>query len=117
MAKRAQALVIAFFPAFQPPSSGGEMRLGSLYRELSRHYEITLLSSTHFGARIERIAHGEGFVEPRFSKDEHWRRAYATLERAGMSGDLAGLAFALAVADPGCPLRREARRLASEMDV
>ncbi len=117
MPKRAQALVIAFFPAFVPPSSGGEMRLGSLYRELSRHYDIMLLTSTHFGARIERITHGEGFVELRFPKDEHWRKAYATLKRAGMSGDLAGLAFALAVADPDCPLRREARRLARDVDV
>ena len=45
-----KVLVIAFFPAFSPPSSGGEMRLGSLYREFARTYDVTLLTSTDFGA-------------------------------------------------------------------
>ena len=93
------------------------MRLGSLYRELARSYDITLLTSTDFGARFERIAHGPRFIELRFPKDRYWREAYATLEGQGLSGDLAGLAFALAVSDPDCDLRKAAQRLAAEADV
>ena len=109
-----KVLVIAFFPAFSPPSSGGEMRVGSLYRELARTHDVTLLTSTDFGARFERILHAPRFVELRFPKDRHWREAYATLERQGLSGDLAGLAFALAVSEPECELRKTARLLARE---
>ncbi len=39
-------LVLSFFPAFAPASSGGELRLGNLYRSLSRIHDITLLTST-----------------------------------------------------------------------
>ena len=114
MARKPKALVLCFFPAFAPPSSGGEMRLGGLYRELSRHYDITLLTSTDFGARFEEIFHTPTLRELRFPKDEHWRKAYATLEASGLQGDLSGLAFALAVTDPSCELRRAAQDLAQE---
>jgi glycosyltransferase involved in cell wall biosynthesis len=109
-------LVLAFFPAFSPPSSGGEMRLGGLYRALSETHDVTLLTSTDFGARFEEIAHTPRFRELRFPKDEFWRAAYATLERRGLSGELSGLAFALAVSDPACELSRVARELAARSD-
>jgi glycosyltransferase involved in cell wall biosynthesis len=117
MTARPNALILCFFPAFTPPSSGGELRLGGLYRAFAQKYDVTLLTSTHFGARFEEIDHGPGFRELRFPKDELWRKAYATLERSGVSGDLSGLAFALAVADPSCALRRAARELAASSDV
>jgi glycosyltransferase involved in cell wall biosynthesis len=109
-------LVLAFFPAFSPPSSGGEMRLGGLYRALSETHDVTLLTSTDFGARFEEIAHTPRFREWRFPKDDYWRAAYATLERRGLSGELSGLAFALAVSDPACELSRVARELAARSD-
>ncbi|MCW2317790.1 glycosyltransferase involved in cell wall biosynthesis [Rhodoblastus acidophilus] len=117
MARKPNALVLCFFPAFSPPSSGGEMRLGGLYREVARHYDVTLLTSTDFGARFEEIQHRPGFRELRFPKDDFWRKAYATLDASGLSGDLSPLAFALAVSDPACELRRVARELAGDADV
>ncbi len=109
-------LVLNFFPAFSPPSSGGELRLGSLYRAVSTRHTVTLLTSTDFGARHEEIRHTPSFTEWRFPKDQLWAQAYATLQGMGLAGDLAGLAFALAVSDPDCALRRLARELAPEMD-
>ena len=117
MARKPKALALCFFPAFTPPSSGGEMRLGGLYRELARHYDVTLLTSTDFGARFEEIRHGAGFRELRFPKDEFWRKAFATLDASGVSGDLSPLAFALAVSEPACELRRVALELAKTTDV
>jgi glycosyltransferase involved in cell wall biosynthesis len=111
------ALVVSFFPAFSPPSSGGELRLRNLYRALSTEYKVTMLTSTDFGARAEEVVHAPGFRELRFPKDKLWRNAYETLDRAGLSGDLSGLAFALAVSDPTCRLRRTARAMAASADV
>jgi glycosyltransferase involved in cell wall biosynthesis len=76
-----------------------------------------MLTSTDFGARAEEVVHASGFREVRFPKDKLWRDAYETLDRAGLSGDLSGLAFALAVSDPACRLRRTARDLAASADV
>jgi len=112
-----KALVLCFFPAFAPPSSGGEMRLGGLYRELSRHYDITLLTSADFGARFEEIRHAPNLRELRFPKDDYWRKAQKTLLDSGVVGDLWGLTFALAVSDPGCEYRRCARELGENVDV
>ncbi len=115
--RRLKLLVLSFFPAFDPPRSGGELRLLHLYRALARHCDVTLLSSTDFGARREVVQHQHGLREIRFPKDHHWRTAYATLERAGLAGELSGLAFALAVGEPDCALRLEAERLAGEADI
>ena len=113
----ANIVVINFFPAFTPPSSGGEMRLRSLYAALSEHHDIILVTSTDFGARFEQIGHTPRLREDRFPKNEHWREAYASLERSGVSGDLAGLAFAVAVSEPTCALRIHARELAASADL
>ena len=111
------ALVINFFPSFSPPVSGGELRLRNLYRALSTEYDVCMLTSTDFGARFEEIVHTPSFRELRFPKDDLWRDAYSTLHRAGLSGDLSGLAFALAVSDPACRLRRTAQSLAQSVDL
>jgi glycosyltransferase involved in cell wall biosynthesis len=112
----AKLLVLNFFPAFFPASSGGELRLGNLYRALAREHDITMLTSTNFDARFEDIRHVPGFKEFRFPKDQLWRRAYATLEKSGLFGDLSGLAFAMAVSDPDCKLRQTAWELAGNVD-
>ena len=113
---RPRILVLCFFPAFEPPASGGELRLLNLYRALSATVDVTLLTSTDFGARQEQILHTPSFREIRFPKDQHWRRAYETLERTGLEGDLSGLAMALAVGDPACAFTRTARALAPNAD-
>lgn len=110
-------LVVNFFPGFFPPASGGETRLFHLYRELSARHRVSLVTSTNFGARVEEVVHAPQLREFRFPKDELWRAAYASLERAGAGGDLSGLAFALATADPRCALRRAALELAESADI
>src|SRR5579872_3589954 len=110
-------LVICFFPAFVPPRSGGELRLVNLYREVAKRHDVTLITSTDFGARFETIQHEPNFEEIRFPKDQRWRHAYETLERAGLHGDLSGLAFSLAVSDPECELRTKALALSASADL
>ena len=113
---RPRLLSVNFFPAFAPPTSGGEQRYLNLYRALSQECDIDLVTSTDFGARYEEIWHPPSLCERRFPKDDGWRRAFRTLAEAGVDGDLSGLAFALAVADLGCPLRQTALRLAGAAD-
>ncbi len=113
---RKNILAICFFPAFNPPASGGELRLLNLYRALSERFNVTLLTSTDFGARQEEFFHTQNFREIRFPKDKLWRNAYAKLEKSGIHGDLSGLAFALAVNDPSCALRQAAQTFAPSAD-
>jgi hypothetical protein len=50
-------LVLNFFPAFFPPSSGGEQRYFHVYHHLSRRYDVTLLSPTfpHQSEEVEEF--------------------------------------------------------------
>ena len=81
-------LAFCFFPAFVPPSNGGESRLFHFYRALSRWHHVTLLTSTHIGVEEEVINHGLNFVERRIPKDEHFVRQQAMLEPYSSGGDL-----------------------------
>jgi glycosyltransferase involved in cell wall biosynthesis len=83
-------LIFSFFPAFVPPKSGGEVRVYNFYFELSRFFNITLLSSGHLNSDPETIWHTNNFVEKRIPKDsvfiEQWQQL---LPHAG-HGDLSG---------------------------
>ena len=83
-------LAFCFFPAFVPPSNGGQSRLFNFYRALSRWHQVTLLTSTHAGGEEEVISHGLNFVERRIPKDEYFVRQYAALEQYSGGGDLSG---------------------------
>jgi glycosyltransferase involved in cell wall biosynthesis len=83
-------LAFCFFPAFVPPSNGGQSRLFNFYRSLSKWHEVTLLTSTHMGVEQEYIQHGVGFVERRIPKDNYFAQEYARLETFGSGGDLSG---------------------------
>lgn len=83
-------LVFCFFPAFVPPSNGGESRLFNFYRALSRHHHITLLSSGHQGVDEQVVNHGANFVERRIPKDECFARAWAELTPYAGAGDMSG---------------------------
>lgn len=71
-------LVMNFFPAFTPPASGGELRYYNIYNELSKYYDITLLSPTYSNHKHEIISHSENFREYRIPKSAdihdklHW---------------------------------------------
>jgi glycosyltransferase involved in cell wall biosynthesis len=114
---RPRLLSVNFFPAFFPPRDGKEQRYVNLYAALSEHYEIDLVTATDFAARYEETWHTPSLRELRFPQGEHWRRAFETLANAGVTGDLSGLGFALAVSDPTCPLRLAALRLAESAAV
>lgn len=89
-----KVLGLCFFPAFVPPSNGGQSRLFNFYRALSRRHEITLLTSTYVGVEEEVIQHGTNFIERRIPKDDHYVRQYVELERLSSGGDLSGPAVA-----------------------
>ncbi|MDD3761029.1 MAG: glycosyltransferase [Acidithiobacillus sp.] len=87
-------LAFSFFPAFVPPSNGGQSRLFYLYQALSRWHHVTLLTSTHIGVEEEIINHGLNFIEKRIPKDDHFVNQYAMLEKSSGGGDLSGPAIA-----------------------
>ena len=83
-------LAFCFFPAFVPPSNGGESRLFNFYRALSRWHQVTLLTLTHAGGEEEVISHGLNFVERRIPKDQYFVRQYTALGQYSGGGDLSG---------------------------
>jgi len=83
-------LVLSFFPAFVPPKSGGEVRLFNFYFELSRFFNITLLSSGHLNSDIETIWHTNNFVEKRVPKDSIFEEQWQKLTPHAGEGDLSG---------------------------
>ncbi|WP_152226995.1 glycosyltransferase family 4 protein [Pseudomonas sp. SCB32] len=91
-------LAFSFFPAFTPPSNGGESRLFNIYSELSRAHEVVLLSSTFHGVEESIIQHGSNFIERRIPKDnafaDSWNKLNAHAGSGG--GDLSAPSLALA---------------------
>ena len=83
-------LAFSFFPAFVPPSNGGQARLFHFYQALSEWFDITLLTSTHIGGEEEVVHHGAGFVERRIPKDRYFVEEWARLEPWSGGGDLSG---------------------------
>ena len=81
-------LVFSFFPAFVPPSNGGEARLFNFYKSLSKFHHVTLLTLTHLNAAEEKINHGSNFVERRIPKDFHFAEKWAELTPHASGGDL-----------------------------
>ncbi|MFT7056574.1 MAG: glycosyltransferase involved in cell wall biosynthesis [Roseivirga sp.] len=81
-------LVFCFFPAFVPPSNGGESRLFNLYKSLSKFHHITLLTSTHLNIQEEKVAHGCNFIERRIPKDSHFVSKWNELTPYSSGGDL-----------------------------
>jgi glycosyltransferase involved in cell wall biosynthesis len=63
-----------FFPAFLPPTSGGELRYYHIYKNLGRHYRIDMVSPTHQFVPPEVVRIADGVVEHRVPKT--WRHAF-----------------------------------------
>jgi glycosyltransferase involved in cell wall biosynthesis len=93
-------LALSFFPAFVPPSNGGEARLFHFYQALSRWFDVTLLSSTFFGGEEQLIQHGPSFKERRIPKDEYFGREWAKLQKHAADGDLSAPCLAACAAYP-----------------
>ena len=89
-------LVLNFYPPFLPPRNGGESHLYNFYFEMSRRYNVTLLSSGALDSMPETIWHTNHFVEKRIPKDsqlfhEQWQR----LTQFAGEGDLSGPCVAM----------------------
>jgi glycosyltransferase involved in cell wall biosynthesis len=95
-------LAFSFFPAFVPPSNGGESRLFNFYNALSKWFEIILLTSTHPGVKEEVIHHGLRFVERRIPRDAFFLEQYSTLTKYSSGGDLSAPAVAASGKFPTC---------------
>jgi glycosyltransferase involved in cell wall biosynthesis len=93
--RRTRLLVFSFFPCFFPPKSGGESRLYNIYHNLSKTFEIRILSSSHLNEDTSIVVHSPFFVEHRFGKNTSFADCYAALMAISDGGDLSGLAVGL----------------------
>jgi glycosyltransferase involved in cell wall biosynthesis len=89
-------LAFCFFPAFTPPSNGGQSRLFNFYKSLSRWHKVTLLTSSHLGIDEERVDHGVNFVERRIPKDHYFAEQWGVVEPYSSGGDLSAPTIAAA---------------------
>ncbi len=83
-------LAFCFFPAFVPPTNGGQSRLFNFYKALSDRFEITLLTSTHMDVEEEVVNHGVGFIERRIPKEQFFFEQWSALSEYSGGGDLSG---------------------------
>jgi len=70
-------VALNFFPAFLPPTSGGELRCYHVYKNLGRHYDVEMLSPTHPFVAPETVPIAAGVVEHRVPKS----RRHVALQR------------------------------------
>jgi len=89
-------LAFCFFPAFVPPSNGGESRVFNFYKSLSKFHKITLLTSTHYNVEKEKVYHGSNFVEIRIPKDIHFSTKWEEITPYSSGGDLSAACIAAA---------------------
>ncbi len=101
MPRDIHVLALSFFPAFDPPTSGGENRTLNLYRELSRYCPVDLITSSDLGSEEECVHHARHFREWRIPKDNLFGDLWAKMSE-GMSGaDISNLVIAEMLKYPG----------------
>jgi glycosyltransferase involved in cell wall biosynthesis len=85
---------LCFFPAFIPPTSGGELRCYHVYRNLGRHYRIDLVTP-QFGLP-ETLPLADNVVEHRIAKT--WRHAFLQrwFDRIGRFSECSAVVVSLA---------------------
>jgi FkbM family methyltransferase len=93
-------LVLNFFPAFTPPSSGGELRYYNLYSRLSRHFDITLLSPTYSDHKREVITHSTTFREHRIPKEAIHDQLHMQIYKEGVAAEVSALVCSLSARYP-----------------
>ena len=94
--KLRRLLAINFFPAFTPPSSGGEQRYFYIYEYLSHHFDVTLVSATFPTAQFEEVVHSPRFREIRVPKPAEADAIHWQLSSEGIGPECSALALALA---------------------
>ncbi|MQL51392.1 glycosyltransferase [Desulfofundulus thermobenzoicus] len=88
-------LVLNFFPAFYPPTSGGEQRYYYLYLNLSRYYDITLLSPTYPEHNYEVFEFNKNFREYRIPKEDIHIRLHKEMDKIKIGPECSALVCAL----------------------
>lgn len=109
-------LVLNFFPAFQPPRSGGELRYHRFYSALSKFYDVTLLSPTYPEHPYEVVDFNRRFREHRVPKTTLHVKLHQTLDREEIGPECSGLVCALA-SDAEDAFRTHLRELAADADM
>ena len=109
-------LVLNFFPAFFPPSSGGEQRYFYVYHYLSRRYDVTLLSPTFPHQREEVVEFSASFREHRIPKERIHVDLHRDLDAQGIGQECSALVCALA-AKSETAFHRRYRALAPHADI
>ena len=93
-------LVINFFPAFVPPASGGELRYFNIYKNLSKYYDISLLSPTYSHHNQEVIKHSNSFREYRIPKEPIHDKLHYKIEKDKIGLEFSALVCALSANYP-----------------
>jgi glycosyltransferase involved in cell wall biosynthesis len=88
-------LVLNFFPAFVPPSSGGELRYFHLYSQVSKHFDVTLLSPTYSDHPEETLAHSTTFRERRIPKEPIHDQIHQQIGRLHLADEISALVCSL----------------------
>lgn len=112
---RRRLLVVNFFPAFSPPSSGGEQRYFHIYDRLSKHFDVTLVSASYADRPEELVEHSTYFREYRVPKHPDSDRVHWSLEGQGIGPECSGYVVALVGAFGGS-LQDRIAALAPSMD-
>ncbi len=93
-------LVMNFFPAFFPPASGGELRYFNIYNELSKYYDVTLLSPTYSNHSFKVIEHNSSFREYRVPKEFIHDELHMQLDQEDVGSEVSALVCALSARTP-----------------
>jgi len=89
-----KVLILNFFPAFFPPSSGGELRYYHIYNNLSKYFDITLLSPTYNDHKLEIVEHSTKFKEYRIPKETIHNEMHWNLDNENFSPEISALVCA-----------------------
>ena len=87
-------LVLSFFPAFYPPTSGGELRLFNIYNRLSKYYDITILSMTYMEHNYELIEFSDHFREHRVPKADIFYMLHQKIDEQNLCSEISALVCA-----------------------
>src|SRR4030067_1656235 len=93
-------LALNFFPAFVPPSSGGELRYFHIYKNLSKYYDIMLLSPTFYHYTKGIIKHSKTFREYRIPKEDVHEYLHREIKKEKIGSETSALECALSAKFP-----------------
>ena len=89
-------IALNFFPAFVPPTSGGEARYFHIYQKISEFFDVTLVSHSHPGDDVEIIQHHAHFREIRVGKEQVYIDLHQRMQAEGTGPECSALVCALA---------------------